>query len=115
MGDRADCQGGLRAGVSSAGGSVSDRLDVTREQSVRRTGDALVRLDRYRFRSIGEATDVYGVVRLPVWPIRSRLHAQRGGPITGIDAVYLPLPAAHVYDCIIFARAIGRGASVTSR
>jgi 3-dehydroquinate dehydratase/shikimate dehydrogenase len=71
-------------------------------------------LDEYRFKSISDATDVYGIVGSPVsHSVSPAMHnaAFRAGRV---DAVYLPLPATDVDDFMTFARAIGlKGASVT--
>jgi 3-dehydroquinate dehydratase / shikimate dehydrogenase len=73
-----------------------------------------VLLDRYRFRALGDATDVYGVVGSPVSHSVSPAMHNAAFRATGIDAVYLPLPAADADDFVAFARAIGlKGASVT--
>jgi 3-dehydroquinate dehydratase / shikimate dehydrogenase len=71
-------------------------------------------LDLYRFRSITAATAVYGVVGLPVrHSVSPAMHNAAFGSV-GLDAVYLPLPAADADDFVTFGRALGlRGASVT--
>jgi 3-dehydroquinate dehydratase/shikimate dehydrogenase len=73
-----------------------------------------VLLDEYRFRALGQATGVYGVVGSPVSHSVSPSMHNAAFRAAGIDAVYLPLPAADADDFITFARAIGvKGASVT--
>jgi 3-dehydroquinate dehydratase/shikimate dehydrogenase len=71
-------------------------------------------LDQFRFRSIGPATDVYGLVGLPIAHSLSPAMHNAAFTAAGIDAVYLPLPAADADDFVTFARAFGmKGASVT--
>jgi 3-dehydroquinate dehydratase / shikimate dehydrogenase len=68
----------------------------------------------YRFRSIGPATALYGVVGLPVSHSVSPAMHNAAFAAAGLDAVYLPLPAADLDDFIEFARAISlKGASIT--
>jgi 3-dehydroquinate dehydratase/shikimate dehydrogenase len=71
-------------------------------------------VESYRFRSITEATEIYGVVGSPLTHSASpAMHNAAFGSI-GRDAVYLPFPAADADDFVTFARALGvRGASVT--
>ena len=71
-------------------------------------------LELYRFKSVTPATDVYGLVGLPVsHSVSPAMHNAAFGS-TGLDAVYLPLPAADAADFMTFARAFNiRGASVT--
>lgn len=71
-------------------------------------------LDLYRFRSITAATDLYGLVGLPVsHSVSPAMHNAAFGT-TALDAVYLPFPAADTADFMTFARALNvRGASVT--
>jgi 3-dehydroquinate dehydratase/shikimate dehydrogenase len=71
-------------------------------------------LELYRFRSVTAATDVYGLVGLPVsHSVSPAMHNAAFGS-AGLDAVYLPFPAADAADFMTFARAIKlRGASVT--
>ncbi|HEX7939906.1 MAG TPA: type I 3-dehydroquinate dehydratase, partial [Gemmatimonadaceae bacterium] len=71
-------------------------------------------LDQFRFRSIDAATDVYGLVGQPVaHSVSPAMHNAAFGA-AGMNAVYLPLPAADADDFIAFARAFGmKGASVT--
>jgi 3-dehydroquinate dehydratase/shikimate dehydrogenase len=76
--------------------------------------DAATLLNAYRFRSLSETTEVYGLaagsVAHSVSPAmhNAAFHAAR------YDAVYLPLPAASADDFMTFGRAMGlKGASVT--
>jgi 3-dehydroquinate dehydratase / shikimate dehydrogenase len=71
-------------------------------------------LEQYRYRSIGEGTQIYGLVGLPVnHSVSPAMHNAAFGA-AGIDAVYLPLPAADAADFVAFAKGLGlRGASVT--
>jgi 3-dehydroquinate dehydratase/shikimate dehydrogenase len=71
-------------------------------------------LDLYRFRSVTAATDLYGLVGLPVsHSVSPAMHNAAFGT-AGLDAVYLPFPAADAADFMTFARALDvRGASVT--
>jgi 3-dehydroquinate dehydratase / shikimate dehydrogenase len=70
--------------------------------------------DLYRFRSIGPATAVFGVMGNPVLHSRSpRIH-NRGFTARGIDAVYLPFPVDTAGDFMKAADLLGiRGLSVT--
>ena len=71
-------------------------------------------LRQFRFRSISASTRVYGLVGLPVSHSLSPAMHNAAFAAAGIDAVYLPLPAADVDDIVEFARAFGLvGASVT--
>lgn len=69
---------------------------------------------QYRFRSLGECTEVYGLVGSPIThSVSPAMHNAAFGAARR-DAVYLPLPAADVEDFMTFGRAIGlKGASVT--
>ncbi len=71
-------------------------------------------LDLYRFRSVTAATELYGLVGLPVsHSVSPAMHNAAFGAV-GVDAVYLPFPAADAADFMTFARALNvRGASVT--
>jgi 3-dehydroquinate dehydratase/shikimate dehydrogenase len=71
-------------------------------------------LELYRFNSVTTATDVYGLVGLPVsHSVSPAMHNAAFGS-AGLDAVYLPFPAADAADFMTFARALNiRGASVT--
>jgi 3-dehydroquinate dehydratase/shikimate dehydrogenase len=71
-------------------------------------------LEDYRFRSIGEATHVYGIVGGSVAHSVSPAMHNAAFRAAGIDAVYVPMPARSADDFMGFARAIGlEGASVT--
>jgi len=68
----------------------------------------------YRFRSVTDKTQVYGLVGSPIAHSVSPAMHNASFAANQIDAVYLPLPAADADDFVTFARAIGlRGASVT--
>jgi 3-dehydroquinate dehydratase / shikimate dehydrogenase len=83
------------------------------ERAVGQTSAATL-LDQYRFRSLTTATDVYGVVGLPVSHSVSPAMHNAAFAATGIDAVYLPLPAVNAGDFVTFGRALGvKGVSVT--
>lgn len=71
-------------------------------------------LNELRFRDLGPATSLYGVVGSPVSHSVSPAMHNAAFRAAGVDAVYLPLPAADVDDFITFARAFGvKGASIT--
>jgi 3-dehydroquinate dehydratase/shikimate dehydrogenase len=71
-------------------------------------------LDDYGFRSLGDSTEIYGVVGSPVSHSVSPAMHNAAFRAAQMDAVYLPLPAADVDDFVTFARGVGlRGASVT--
>lgn len=71
-------------------------------------------LDQFRFRSIDENTAIYGVVGLPVAHSVSPAMHNAAFAATGLNAVYLPLPAADADDFLAFARGFDvKGASVT--
>jgi 3-dehydroquinate dehydratase/shikimate dehydrogenase len=71
-------------------------------------------LGQYRFRSVDASTDVYGLVGLPVSHSVSPDMHNAAFAAAGLNAVYLPLPAADADDFVRFARAMGmKGASVT--
>jgi len=75
---------------------------------------AATMLEEYRFRSVTEATDVYGVVGSPVAHSVSPAMHNAAFRAARLDAVYLPLRAVDVGDFDAFARAIGlKGVSVT--
>jgi len=83
------------------------------ERAIGQTSPATL-LDDYRFRSITAATAVYGVVGLPVSHSVSPAMHNAAFAATGIDGVYLPLPAVSADDFVTFGRALGvKGASVT--
>lgn len=76
--------------------------------------DADVLLSQYRYRTITRETALYGVVGLPVAHSMSPAMHNAAFAALGLDAVYLPLPAADVEDFLAFAEGFGvRGASVT--
>ncbi len=71
-------------------------------------------LERYRFRSVGPATPVYGVVGGNTTHSLSPVLHNAAFAAAGIDAVYVPLQAADFDDFLTFADALGvEGASVT--
>lgn len=71
-------------------------------------------LDRYRFRSLTADTRLYGIVGRPVGHSVSPAMHNAAFRATGVDAVYLSLPAVDVDDFVTFARAFSlSGASVT--
>jgi 3-dehydroquinate dehydratase/shikimate dehydrogenase len=71
-------------------------------------------LESYRFPSVTRATELYGLVGSPLTHSASpAMHNAAFGAV-GLDAVYLPFPAADADDFVTFGRAFGvRGASVT--
>lgn len=72
-------------------------------------------LKEFRFRSVTDATAVYGVVGRPVGHSVSPAMHNAGFDASGVDAVYVPLEAVDADDLVAFARAIGlRGCSVTA-
>jgi 3-dehydroquinate dehydratase/shikimate dehydrogenase len=71
-------------------------------------------LHDYRFRALNDATELYGLVGLPVTHSVSPAMHNASFAATELDAVYLPLPAATADDFMAFSQALGvRGASVT--
>ena len=75
---------------------------------------AAAMLNDYHFRSLSEASDVYGLVGSPVSHSVSPSMHNAAFQASHIDAVYLPFPAASADDFMTFAKAIGlKGASVT--
>jgi 3-dehydroquinate dehydratase/shikimate dehydrogenase len=71
-------------------------------------------VDEYRFRTVGESTDIYGVAGSPVSHSVSPSMHNAAFRASRLDAVYLPFRAASAEDFLRFARAIGlKGASVT--
>ncbi len=75
---------------------------------------AATMLEEYRFRSVTESTDIYGVVGSPVAHSVSPAMHNAAFRAARLDAVYLPLLAVDVGDFDAFARAFGlKGASVT--
>jgi len=76
--------------------------------------DSSTLLNDYRFRSLTESTDVYGLVAGSVsHSVSSAMH-NAAFRAAQLDAVYLPFPAASADDFVTLGRAIGlKGASVT--
>ncbi|MEO8257351.1 MAG: shikimate dehydrogenase [Acidobacteriota bacterium] len=71
-------------------------------------------LNELHFRDLGPATSLYGVVGSPVSHSVSPAMHNAAFRAAGIDAIYLPLPAADADDFVAFARAFGvKGASIT--
>ncbi len=71
-------------------------------------------LEQFRYRSISAVTDIYGLVGLPVSHSVSPAMHNAAFAASGINAVYLPLPASDTDDFIAFAKAFHlKGASVT--
>jgi len=70
------------------------------EQSTTAPGQPTVRdlLDRYRFRSIGKATQLVGVIGWPVEHSRSPDLHNAGFSAVGFDAVDLPMPVAPEWE-----------------
>jgi 3-dehydroquinate dehydratase/shikimate dehydrogenase len=71
-------------------------------------------LNHYRFRRLSETTSLYGVTGSPLGHSVSPAMHNAAFADEGIDAVYLPLPAADTDDFLAFAGALRlQGASVT--
>jgi 3-dehydroquinate dehydratase/shikimate dehydrogenase len=71
-------------------------------------------VDTYRFRSLTESTDIYGLVGSPISHSVSPAMHNAAFAATRQDAVYLPFPAASAEDFVACGRALGmKGASVT--
>lgn len=71
-------------------------------------------VEQYRFKSITSATNIFGVVGLPVSHSVSPAMHNAAFRALGVDAVYLSFPAVDVDDFMAFARGLGvSGASVT--
>jgi 3-dehydroquinate dehydratase/shikimate dehydrogenase len=71
-------------------------------------------LDQYRFRTMDEATAVYGLVGAPVAHSVSPAMHNAAFAAAGLNAVYLPFPAVGAKDFVRFGKALGvKGASVT--
>lgn len=71
-------------------------------------------LNTYRFRQITERTAVYGLTGSPLGHSVSPVMHNAACAAHGVDAVYLPFPAADADDFLRLADALGvRGASVT--
>ncbi len=72
-------------------------------------------LGEFRFRRVGEASDLYGVVGRPIDHSVSPAIHNAAFEALGLDAVYVPLAAADAEDFVAFAEAFSvRGASVTA-
>jgi 3-dehydroquinate dehydratase/shikimate dehydrogenase len=71
-------------------------------------------LERFRFRGVGAATKVYGVVSANAGHSLSPTLHNAAFAASGLDAVYVPLQAADFGDFLAFAEGLGiDGASVT--
>jgi 3-dehydroquinate dehydratase/shikimate dehydrogenase len=71
-------------------------------------------IDNFRFRSLTENTEIYGLVGSPISHSVSPAMHNAAFAATRQDAVYLPFPAADADDFVKFGRALGvKGASVT--
>jgi 3-dehydroquinate dehydratase/shikimate dehydrogenase len=71
-------------------------------------------LERYRFRSIGASTRLYGVIGGNAIHSLSPVLHNAAFAASGVDAVYVPFQAADFDDFLVFAEALGvEGASVT--
>jgi len=71
-------------------------------------------LDEFRFRDIGPSTAIYGVVGNNVMHSLSPAMHNAAFRAAGLDAVYVPLPAADFSDLMAFAEAMHiEGVSVT--
>ncbi len=76
--------------------------------------DAETLLDEFRFRSIDDRTEIYGIAGRPVAHSVSPAMHNAALADAGRNAVYLPLAAADVDDFATFAHAFGlAGASIT--
>lgn len=76
--------------------------------------DQATLLEQYGFRSIGDSTDIYGIVGSPIAHSISPAMHNAAFRAARLDAVYLPMRAADADDFVTFARALGlKGASVT--
>ena len=72
-------------------------------------------LHDYRFRSIGPATELYGIVGRPINHSLSPVMHNAAFEAIGHDAIYLPLAADDADDFLEFAEALDvRGASITA-
>jgi 3-dehydroquinate dehydratase / shikimate dehydrogenase len=72
-------------------------------------------VEEYRFRSLSDATEVYGLVGKPISHSVSPAMHNAAFVAARRDAVYLPFPAAGAEDFVTFARALGvKGASITT-
>jgi 3-dehydroquinate dehydratase/shikimate dehydrogenase len=76
--------------------------------------DARTMVDVYRFRTLSETTDVYGLIGGAVSHSVSPAMHNAAFHALHLDAVYLPLPSPDADDVMAFGRAVGlKGASVT--
>ena len=76
--------------------------------------DAFTLLHDFRFRSLGEATEIYGLVAGTVSHSVSMAMHNAAFRAAQRDAVYLPFPSPTADDFVTFGRALGiKGASVT--
>lgn len=72
-------------------------------------------VEEYGFRTLTDATDIYGIVGRPVAHSVSPAMHNAAFRSARLDAVYLPFPAVDADDFVTFARALGiKGASVTT-
>jgi 3-dehydroquinate dehydratase / shikimate dehydrogenase len=75
---------------------------------------AAAMINAYHFHSVTKTTAIYGIVGGSIQHSVSPSMHNAAFRACGIDAVYLPLPAADADDCVTFGKAIGiSGASVT--
>jgi 3-dehydroquinate dehydratase/shikimate dehydrogenase len=71
-------------------------------------------IDDFRFYTLSDSTELYGLVGSPIAHSVSPAMHNAAFAASGRDAVYLPLPATDAQDFVAFANALGvRGASVT--
>ncbi len=71
-------------------------------------------LDEFRFRSVTDATPIYGVVGSPLTHSVSPAMHNAAFRAAGVDAVYVPLVASSADDFTMFATALGvQGVSIT--
>src|SRR4029079_17934477 len=75
---------------------------------------AAAMINAYHFHAVTPATRVYGIVGGSIQHSVSPSMHNAAFRACGVDAVYLPLPAADADDFVVFGRALGiSGASVT--
>lgn len=68
----------------------------------------------YRFRTLNESTDLYGLVGFPILHSVSPAMHNASFAAARLDAVYLPFPAVSAEDFVTFGKAFGiKGASIT--
>ncbi|MCM3880733.1 MAG: shikimate dehydrogenase [Vicinamibacterales bacterium] len=71
-------------------------------------------LGEFRFREVTSRTGIYGITGAPLAHSVSPAMHNAAFRAAGVDAVYMPMPAASAEDFITFANALGvKGASVT--